>query len=69
MHIPLVQASHEYASGLGAVVLAQPFEWIAGIFRDPPGPPPGQVRETPERKPGEKDPALCFDVHPPANKS
>ncbi len=69
MHIPLVQAPFEYGSGLGAAIIAQPLEWIAGVFRDPPGPPPGQIAETQEPKPGEKDPGLCFEVHPPTKKS
>jgi len=65
MQIPLVQASFEYGSGLGAAVIGQPFEWIAGAFRKPPGPPPGHVEEAPELPPGAKDPDLDFSVKPP----
>lgn len=65
IYIPLVLAPFEYGSGLGAAAFGQPFEWIAGMFRDPPGPPPGYVEETPELPPGVEGPHDSFAAHPP----
>lgn len=68
LQIPLVQAAFEYSSGVGAAVIGQPFEWVASGFRDPPGPSPGTVRETPEPPPGTPDPGASFAVRPPASR-
>ncbi len=65
IYLPLVEASLEYGSGLGAAAIGQPFEWIACCFRDAPGPPPGYVEEAPELPPGVSDPRMSFAVNPP----
>jgi hypothetical protein len=65
LQIPLAAAPNEYSSGVGAAVLGWPFSCIESLFRDPPGPPPGQVLETPELPCGEQEPQDSFDVRPP----
>lgn len=63
--IPWVLVPYDYGTGVCAAIFGGPFEGIAGLFRDPPGPPPYTVPETPDLPPGETDPALSFAVNPP----
>jgi hypothetical protein len=65
--IPWVLVPFDYGSGVSAAIFGCPFEAVVSIFRkEPPGPPPYTVPETPDLPPGEKDPALSFAVNPPA---
>jgi len=65
--IPWVMVPFDYAGGVSAAIFGWPFDAVASIFRkEPPGPPPYTVPETPDLPPGEKDPALSFAVNPPA---
>ena len=61
-YLPLAGAPFEYGSGMGAAFVGAPFEYFMRLFREPPAPPVGTVKETPELPPGEPDPDLNFDV-------